>query len=558
MEIIIQILTVIGSLGLFLFGMRMMSDSLQKVAGNRLRNTLATITSNRIKGITTGFAVTGAIQSSSATTVMLVSFANAGLISLTESVGVIMGANIGTTITAWLITFFGFNVNLYVLLLPILAISMPFSYSAKSRLRSWGEFMVGFALLFLGLDFLKESMPPVAYDSDIVRFITDYANQGWSSVLLFLGLGFVLTIIFQSSSAMMALTFVLCSKGWISYEMATAMVLGENLGTTITANLAALVANEPGKRTALAHFFFNLLGLVWALLIFRNFAAFIDSMVVGLGNESAYLSVSSIPLALSIYHTAFNILNTLIFLVFARQLIRIVLFVLPEKEEEEHFRLKYIGTTFMTTSELSLVQARKEIHVFAERIRIMFGFIPRLLLEKGPRKYARLLDRIMKYEEIADNMEIEIANYLTRISESDLSKEGTRRLRNMLKVIDYIESIGDICKTMAELIDTKNRNNIWFNQKMRNNLAIMFNHTDKSLELMSLHLSGDASEIDRDKMHSLQKDIRGLREKLQEENREDVKRGEYAYQNGSYYSDLIVHCEEISIVIMKVVNTDPH
>lgn len=544
--VILKVLSIIGSLGFFLFGMKLMSEALQRVAGNRLRNVLASITSSKLKGVATGILVTGTLQSSSAVTVMLVSFVNAGLLTVAESVGLIMGANIGTTATGWLIAFLGFRFNLSMILLPLFAISMPLTYFSKSRVRSWGEFVIGFCILFLGLGFLKENMPGITEDSLLLQTITSYSGTELSSVLLFIGLGLLLTLIFQSSSAVMTLTFVLCSKGWISYEMAAAMVLGENVGTTVTANLAALVANRSGKRSALIHFLFNFLGIIWAILFFRYLLRISDSVTIFLGSESPYNDILSIPLSLSVFHSLFNIINTLIFLVFTKQLVRISNWIIPVKPEEEGHRLIHLRNTLLSTSEIGLVQARREIKVFAEKALAMFRMIPELLLEKGPNKYTRLLARIMKYEDIADKMELEIAEYLTSISESELSHEGTRKVRAMLKIVDELESIGDVCKEMADVIDAKNRQNIWFTQTMRNNLSLVFSKIDDFMQLTRDRLEREYTEEKPEEAYRMMKEITQMKDRLQDDNRESIKRGEYAYQNGVYYSELLRHCERIA------------
>ncbi|MBN1339165.1 MAG: Na/Pi cotransporter family protein [Bacteroidales bacterium] len=550
--IILKVLSVIGALSLFLFGMKLMSEALQRVAGNRLRNILASVTSSRLKAVATGIMVTGTLQSSSAVTVMVVSIVNAGLLSLTESVGLIMGANIGTTATGWLVAYLGFKFNLSTILLPLLALSLPLIYFSKTRIRSWGEFILGFGILFLGLGFLKESMPSINAESALLKTLGSYSDSGTGSILTFTGLGLALTLLFQSSSAVMALTFVMCSKGWISYEMAAAMVLGENVGTTVTANLAAIVANNSGKRAALIHFLFNFFGVIWAILFFVYLIRMVDAATVFLGSRSPYTDALSIPLSLSIFHTVFNVINTLIFSVFSKQLIRISKMIIPVKKEEEEFRLVHMRSTLLSTSELSLVQARSEIHVFAKRITKMFGMIPELLLEKGPKKYTSLYERILRYENIADNMEVEIADYLTKITESKLSPESTKKLRSMLKIIDDLESIGDICKEMADIIDAKNRQNIWFTQDMRNHLNLIFGKVDETLEATCGRLSREYSGEGQDILIHLVEKVRQLKDKLQDENRESIKKGEYAYQNGVYYSELIKHCDKIGDFVLNV------
>ncbi|HRW63317.1 MAG TPA: Na/Pi symporter, partial [Bacteroidales bacterium] len=359
----LDFLTLVGSLGLFLYGMKLMSEALQKIAGDNMRNILAKMTSNPVKGVFTGLLITVVIQSSSATTVMMVSFVNAGLLSLTESIGVIMGANIGTTVTAWLISILGFKVDISIISLPLIGIGFPLLFSRTGKKKSWGEFIIGFAMLFLGLDFLKNSVPDIKSHPDILEFLRDYTSSGFGSHLLFLTIGTVLTIIIQSSSATMALTLVMCNNGWISFDIAAAMVLGENIGTAVTANIAAAVANVSAKRAARAHLIFNIMGVIWVSLIFNFFLSSINWFILKIGGVSPYDSPLAIPIALSIFHSSFNIANTLIFIWFTKFIIAIVTKLVPQREEAEEFRLKYINTGLLSTAELSIHQAKKEILV---------------------------------------------------------------------------------------------------------------------------------------------------------------------------------------------------
>ncbi len=390
--IIGESLTLIGALGLFLFGMKLMSESLQRVAGNKMRSILAAMTSNRLKGVFTGFFITTTIQSSSATTVMVVSFVNAGLLSLIEAIGVIMGANIGTTVTAWIISVLGFKISLSVLSLPLIGLSFPLFFSKNSFKKSWGEFLIGFAILFIGLQFLKESVPDLRSNPVALEFLKNYTNMGMISVLLFVLIGTALTIVIQSSSATMALTLVLCYNGLIPFEMAAAMVLGENIGTTITANIAATVANVSAKRAARAHLIFNMIGVIWILLIFHPFLRGIDWIVER--NHSVSILSSDLtagefegikqilPIALSIFHTLFNIINTTLLIGFSKHISKLAIKLVPAREEDdETFRLKFINTGLLSTPELSLLQAKKEIAVFGNRISKMFDYVSNSKIE---------------------------------------------------------------------------------------------------------------------------------------------------------------------------------
>ncbi len=551
-----QILTLIGALGLFLFGMKLMSEALQKVAGNKMRSILAAMTSSRLKGIFTGFLVTTTIQSSSATTVMVVSFVNAGLLTLIGAVGVIMGANIGTTVTAWIISILGFKISLSFLSLPLIGISFPFFFSKNNLRKSWGEFMIGFAILFIGLQFLKEAVPDINSHPGMLEFLKDYTNLGFGSVLIFVFIGSLLTIVIQSSSATMALTLVMCYNGLIPFELAAAMVLGENIGTTVTANVAALVANVSAKRAARAHLIFNLFGVIWILLIFTPFLNGIDWIVEQYLNvsildtdinSSEFSNVKQIlPVALSIFHTAFNLINSSILIWFSDLIAKIATKMVPSSDDEdEEFRLKYINTGLLSTSELSILQARKEIAVLGHRVEKMFKHIPTLLTDLKPKKYAKLLQKVAKHEQITDNMEEEIAAYITRISEGELSHEGSFRIRAMLKIIDDLESIGDVCYQISKTIDNKNQHKIKFSKEQVDHLNLLFAQVKESLTVMNQHLEDESDSIDLEKANQLENKINQTRNQLHQNHLEDLKEKKYKYKVGCYYSDLVSLSEKI-------------
>ena len=380
LQVILSVLTLAGSLGIFLYGMKMLSEALQKVAGDRMRDLLAAMTSNTFKRILTGLVVTMVVQSSSATTVMVVSFVNAGLLSLVQAVGVIMGANIGTTFTAWIIAMLGFEVDLSAVTLPLIGIAVPLLFSKKNSHRSIGELILGFCMIFLGLKFLQDSVPDLSQYPSVLEFLARFSGYGLWSVLLFVFIGILLTVVVQSSAATMALTLIMCSNGWIDFPMAAAMVLGENVGTTITALLAAAVGNISAKRTALFHVIFNVIGVIWALLIFTPTLHLVDRLAQHGGLESPWVSTTAIPIALSLFHTFFNVVNTLILVWFTPQLVRLVKFILPAKEnEDEAFRLRQMRVGLVSTGELSLLQAKKETITFAHRTYRMFGFVRSML-----------------------------------------------------------------------------------------------------------------------------------------------------------------------------------
>ena len=425
---LLDFLTLIGSLGLFLYGMKLMSEALQKVAGSKLRNFLAAMTSNRVMGVLTGLSITAIIQSSSATTVMIVSFVNAGLLTLSESAGVIMGANIGTTITAWIISILGFKVKMSVLAYPIIGIGFPLVFSKKTRNQSWGQVLLGFALLFIGLESLKSSVPNIGENPGILEFITNFTGMGFASNLIFLVLGTLLTVVIQSSSATMALTLVMCNNGWIGFDSAAAMVLGENIGTTITANLAAMVANTTAKRAARLHLLFNVVGVIWVLAIFPFFLKAVDSIASPASGKSAFVDATAVPIALSLFHTIFNVLNVLIQIWGVKLLVNLVKKLVPEKEDEEEFGLKYINFGMLSTSELSLIQVKKEIIVYAQQTKKLFNRLNNMLDEKKERKFLKQLEKVRLGESKSDEMEISIAKYLSKVAEGELSKKSSQTI----------------------------------------------------------------------------------------------------------------------------------
>jgi len=546
-------LTLVGSLGMFLFGMKMMSEALQKVAGGRMRRILSAMTSNRILGVVTGFLVTTIIQSSSATTVMVVSFVNAGLMTLVESIGVIMGANIGTTITGWLITLLGFKVNISAYALPLIGLGLPLIFSKSTTRRSWGEFLVGFALLFLGLDFLKGSVPDIKQNPEVLSFLQHYTNLGFGSTLIFLFIGTVLTVVIQSSSATMALTFVMCNQGWISFEMAAAMVMGENIGTTITANIAAAVGNVSAKRAARVHFLFNMLGVVWMLAIFSFFIDGVNSIVTRHNGISPSENPAAIPTALAIFHTSFNILNVLIFIWFVPLFEKVVMKMVPSHEtEEEEFRLKFITTGMLSTAELSILQARKELHFFGKHSKKMFGFVRKLMTEEKDKKFNKIYTRIEKYEDICDNVEVEIANYLTQVNQGKLSDLGRKRSRAMLELVDDLESIGDSNFNLARTINRMRSGKIQFSEEILKKMELMFDLVDEALMVMTENLDDNGDVINISKAKEMEMEINNYRNQLKSEHLDNIKNGKYSYEAGIIFNDLFSECEKLADYAINV------
>ena len=545
-------LKLIGSLGLFLYGMKIMSEGLQKVAGDRLRSILTAMTTNRVTGVLTGVLITALIQSSSATTVMVVSFVNAGLLTLAESISVIMGANIGTTVTAWIISIFGFKVDMAAFALPLLAIALPLIFSDKSNRKSIGEFIFGFSFLFMGLSYLKANAPDLNANPEMLAFVQNYTDMGFFSIILFLLIGTILTMIVQASAATMAITLIMCANGWISLELGAALVLGENIGTTITANLAALTANTQAKRAALAHFVFNVFGVIWVLIIFHPFMELVN-WVVDTFFQSNNPEVA-ISYKLSAFHSIFNICNVCILIWGVKLIERTVCALIHPKEEDEEPRLRFITGGMLSTAELSILQARKEIHLFAERTHRMFGMVQDLMHTEKDDDFNKLFSRVEKYENISDNMELEIANYLNQVSEGRLSSESKLQIRAMLREVTEIESIGDSCYNLARTINRKRQTNQDFTEKQYEHIHFMMKLTDDALAQMIVVVEKpEHQSIDINKSFNIENEINNYRNQLKNQNILDVNNKEYDYQMGVYYMDIIAECEKLGDYVVNVV-----
>ena len=545
-------LKLIGSLGLFLYGMKIMSEGLQKVAGDRLRSILTAMTTNRVTGVLTGVLITALIQSSSATTVMVVSFVNAGLLTLAESISVIMGANIGTTVTAWIISIFGFKVDMAAFALPLLAIALPLIFSGKSNRKSVGEFIFGFSFLFMGLSYLKANAPDLNANPEMLAFVQNYTDMGFFSILLFLFIGTILTMIVQASAATMAITLIMCANGWIRLELGAALVLGENIGTTITANLAALTANTQAKRAALAHFVFNVFGVIWVLIIFHPFIQLVNWVVdtfFQTNNPEVAISYK-----LSAFHSIFNICNVCLLIWGVKLIERTVCALIRPKEEDEEPRLRFITGGMLSTAELSILQARKEIHLFAERTHRMFGMVQDLLHTDKDDDFNKLFSRVEKYENISDNMELEIANYLNQVSEGRLSSESKLQIRAMLREVTEIESIGDSCYNLARTINRKRQTNQDFTEKQYEHIHFMMKLTDDALAQMIVVVEKpEHQSIDINKSFNIENEINNYRNQLKNQNILDVNNKEYDYQMGVYYMDIIAECEKLGDYVVNVV-----
>ena len=558
-DIILLIVQIIGAIGLFLFGMKYMSEAIQKVAGSGLRNTLASFTSNRFKAVATGAFVTSVVQSSSATTVMVVSFVNAGVLSLSNAIGVIMGANIGTTITAWIITLFGIKFDIAAFSIPVIGAGFICLMLRGKQIKHIGEFIIGFGLLFLGLVYLKGTIEDLdlVHNPGFISFISGFIGEGgigFGHVLLFVLIGTIATIVLQSSSATMALTIILCSQGVIPFEIAVALVLGENIGTTITANIAAAVGNISAKRAARSHLIFNVLGVIWILCIFKYFLMGINHLTIMIDGASPYVTASAIPIALSLFHTFFNILNTSLLVWFIPQIEVLTKLMVRTKSEEEDevFKLEYIDSGFMKVDEIAIESAKKEIQVFARRVDRMFEFIPQLLDMKDPKEYQLLLKRVEHYEGVSDRMEIEIANYLTKLSGEGLSAETSRRVQGMLRIVDNLESIADQNFQLAKLIDTKNDQKIWFTPEMRENINKMFELIRKALKIMEDNLTVPYKTVEISEALDIENKINQCRDLLRDKHLEDLKNKVYPYQTGISYSGAYALLEKLGDHIINV------
>ncbi len=531
-----------------------MSEGIQRLAGNRLRELLAALTSNRLTGVLTGFGTTALIQSSSATTVMVVSFVNAGLLSLKQAISVIMGANIGTTVTAVLITMFGFSkFSLSSWAIPIIAIAFPLMFSSNDRTKNFSEFLIGFAILFMGLDALKHSVPDVNQIQGIHEFIGSLNEYGFLSLIIFILIGTLLTIIVQSSSAAIALTLTLCAKGIIGFENAAAIVLGENIGTTVTANLAALVGNVHAKRAARAHLLFNLMGVFWMIFAFPFFINLIDDFMLGFtGNSPLNVSstspnhIETVNWGLTLFHISFNVVNTFIFVWFVDIIENVVTKMVTIKNKiDREYHLEYIDKGLMGTPELSILEARKEVAKFGELTQRMMGFLTDLFTAKEPKRIEKRLKKIQKYEDITDRIEIEIADYLLKVSEGELSETSSRRLRSMLSIINELERIGDVLFQMSKNLEKKIESKTWFTPEQRNMLIHMFELIDKAFTIMNGNLDKDYNKINMDEANDLEKEIRGFSDQIRVEHLKSIENGDYNIRSGLIYTELFTACEKL-------------
>ena len=565
---ILQIFTLLGALGMFLYGMNLMSSGLQKAAGERLRGFLSAMTSNPFKGVMTGLGITTIIQSSSATTVMVVSFVNAGLLTLAQAIGVIMGANIGTTVTAWMVSWLGFKADISVLAVPLMLLGFLFSNSKIDKRKNIGELIVGFSLLFLGLSFMKDSVPDLRETPQVLEFVTSWSAHGFGSVLLFLAFGTILTLVLQSSSATMAITLIMLSMGWIPFEMACAMVLGENIGTTITANIAASVGNTQAKRAAMSHTIFNVFGVVWALILFKPFlqlVGVITENLFGLPNpasegfvvtNSTSAEGTAALYGLSMLHTLFNLSNTLLLIWFTKWIAQAVSWIvrLPKNQEKEVFRLKYISAGPLATPELSVEQAFNEIIHFARISKNGATYAQNAINEANTDKFEEYREKLVKYEEISDRIEFEIAAFLNSVSADEISESTSIKIKSMYKIISELESLGDSGETISRILSRMNIHKKTFDADAIKNLNVMADAVYAAYDVMIENLiaahKGELINISNayvaeDRLNSLRNDFRdAVIEKIDNDGKN--------YQASVYFMDIINTFERMGDFMINV------
>ena len=565
----LQIFTLLGALGMFLYGMNLMSSGLQKAAGDKLRGFLSAMTSNPFKRVMTGVGITALIQSSSATTVMVVSFVNAGLLTLVQAIGVIMGANIGTTITAWMVSLLGFKADISILAVPLMLLGFLLSNSKKDKNKNLGELVVGFSLLFLGLSFMKDSVPDLRQTPEVLEFVKQWSGYGFSSVLIFLGIGTVLTLILQSSSATMAITLIMLSMGWIPFNMACAMVLGENIGTTITANIAASVGNPSAKRAALSHTIFNVFGVIWALILFRPFLGLVGKLIEALGYPNPAVAGFAVPLdepngsagtaalyGLSMLHTLFNTINTLILVWFTPLIAKIVTKLIkePVKKEEAAYRLKYINAGPLATPELATEQAIKEIIHFAEISRNGLGYARAAINETDSGKFEQLRDKLVKYEEISDRIEYEIATFLNAVSAGEISEATKLKIKAMYKIIGELESLGDSGESISRILYRRNSHNKSFDADTIKKLNSMVDVVDDAYKVMitNLQLASEGKLEEISNAYNAEERINNFRNDLREEEINSLEDNRKNYQTSVYFIDVVSELEKMGDFMINI------
>lgn len=550
---ITRFMLMIGSLCLFIYGMKTMSEGIQASAGSKLRSILGSMTKNRFTAVLTGFTLTGLLQSSSATTVMTVSFVNAGLISLTESAGIMMGANIGTTITAWLVSFLGFRVNIITYALIIFAFVVPLLLVKRPGVRNWITALIGFALILLGLGFLLDTVPTFTENSAFVQFFIEYSNQPFLGTMMFIALGIIVTVIVQSSSSAITLTMALCASGVIPFDVAAAMVLGENIGTTATAEISALVGNVFAKRSARIHTLFNIIGVAWMVVALPFVLKIIGGFMPTDPYEQTEAGHQAATIALAAFHSVFNLANFLLLIWFVPLLVKLATKTVRSRGgEDEEFRLEYIDSSIQL-SEISVLEAKNQVIRFGEIVSRMSSFVKSLLTETDAGNQEKLLSRIKKYEKITDRMEIEISQYCSRLAATELSPTSTEKVRSFLRISSDLERIGDVFYQMANTIERKTASKIWFSPDQREKLLRMFGILDLAMDLMMENLEKEeGKEINLERAKSLEKEINELRNKLRREYISRIESGNYNLRSGTIYSDLFSSLEKVGDHIENV------
>lgn len=551
-------LQLVGSLGIFIFGMKVFSDGLQKVAGNKLRGILKGMTRNRFVGVVTGFGTTAITQSSTTTTVMVVSFVNAGLLTFAESTGVIMGANIGTTITAWMVSIFGFKFKITPIAISMIGIFFPFLFAGNLKLRNAAEAMIGFGILFIGLEFIKNAVPNISDNPEMFEFLNSFTDFGFWSTLLFVLVGTALTLLTQSSSAATAITLVMLVQGWITFPIAAAMILGENIGTTVTANIAALIGNVHAKRAARFHFFFNVIGVIWMLIIITPFLKAIDFVMMQVMPNPVSIFVdtpearTNAALALSLFHTMFNVINVTIMFAFVPLLIKLVEHLQRDSGTEEQFRLEYINAGLMSSPELSIAQAKKEIVLFARIIEKMHFSLTGIIF-KSPKKRRKFMEKMKKREEITDRLEIEIAEYLLKISEnSSLTVEGTRKIRNMHRIVNELERLGDMYFQLSRVMDRLYEEELTFPDDTLEEIQVMLNLVHDAITIMRENLDESNGLAQLEKAYQCEEKINQLRDSLRTKHYGRLENSAYALKVGIAYLDILNRMEKIGDHIVNV------
>ncbi len=548
---ILLVLTIAGTTALFLYGLKLMSESLQKIMGERLQLMLSSLSSNRAKGVLTGILITALIQSSSATTVMVVSFVNTGILRLAEAIGVIMGANIGTTFTSWLIAVFGFKAKISYFTFPLIGLGIPFIFSNSRKVKNWGELILGFSLLFIALEFLKTNIPS-ASDSWFIDVIDRLNSIKYFSFFVYLLAGILFTMIVRSSNAIFALILVLATKGWLSFEIAATMLLGVNIGTTIAANTAARVANVTAKRAALAHLLFKVFGVLWITPIFPFFLKCIVFINTSLGGIDPALDVAGIPIALTLFHTLFNVINTIILFGFSKQITNLVAKKIPvTATSENEFKLTHIKIGLLSTPDASLFQAQREILIFAETSRKMFRNIERVFLDKNDKEYSALKEKIMAEHQISKRYEEEIANYLTKVGEGRLSETSSKSLRSQYKMIDDIINISNSCMNIFNAIERKRAQKIEFPEQVNNNIVLLFNMVNEALDTM-VTMQTHEEQLPISMAKETENEINNFRDILKSEHLNNLEKNVYKYDAGLIYNDIVSQCERIGDFAINV------